>query len=145
MTKLGNNEVKFSGEMAKIAKSIDNDDWEFHKYAFDIADQIYDLMENANINKTELAEKLDSSKAFVSKVLRGDANMTMKTLIKIVFALGGEVNTKIVSSHQQVQWLGYIKTQDKKVGYENISKKYNQILELGRIRGAEDASAAIAA
>lgn len=145
MTKLVDKEVKFSGEMAKIAESIDNDEWEFHKYAFDIADQIYELMEKADINKTELAEKLGSSKAFVSKVLRGDANMTMRTLIKIVFALDGEVNTKIVSSHQQVQWLGHVKTQDKKVSCENIYKKYNQILELGRVRGAEDASAAIAA
>lgn len=142
MKKLGNNEVTFYGEMAEIAKSIDNDEWEFHKYAFDISDQIYELMESANINKTELAEKLGSSKAFVSKILRGDANMTLKTLTKIVFALGGEVNTKIISSHQEVQWLGYARPQEKKIGHENISMKYTVLKMVGATHDAHTAIAA---
>ncbi len=142
MKKMKNSEVTFYGEMADIAKSIDNDEWEFHKYAFDISDQISELMESVSINKTELAEKLGSSKAFVSKILRGDANMTLKTLTKIVFALGGEVNTKIISSHQEVQWLGYVKSQEKKFGHENLSMKY-KVLEM--VRATQDAHTAIAA
>jgi transcriptional regulator with XRE-family HTH domain len=46
------------------------------------------LMEQGGVNRTELAKKLESSKAHVSQVLTGSRNMTLHTLADYLFALG---------------------------------------------------------
>lgn len=45
-------------------------------------------MERRQINRAQLAEALGKSKPFVTKLLKGDANMTVKTMVAIAQALG---------------------------------------------------------
>jgi transcriptional regulator with XRE-family HTH domain len=70
-------------------------------------------MKANHMNKSQLAGKLGTSKAFVTKVLTGDANLTFKTLTKIVHALDGRVSTKIVTNHKQVKWFEFIENNEK--------------------------------
>jgi len=44
-------------------------------------------MELRGVNRTELATRLDSSKAHVTQVLRGNRNLTLKTLADVFHAL----------------------------------------------------------
>lgn len=55
---------------------------------FDVTEDILIIMEDKGITKKDLANKLGKSKAYVSQVLSGSKNMTLKTLSDLCFALG---------------------------------------------------------
>lgn len=56
-----------------------------------ITENISRIMKAKNINNAQLAEELGTSKAYVTKVLNGNPNMTIRTLAKIAVALGEEI------------------------------------------------------
>lgn len=59
---------------------------------------IYDLhllMEEQGISRKELADRLGTSKAYVTKVLSNNANFTAATMSRLVHALDGEIHLKI--------------------------------------------------
>ena len=46
------------------------------------------MMVEKNITKTDLAKKIGFSKAYITKVLRGEENFTVETMVKFSMALG---------------------------------------------------------
>ncbi|HWM54307.1 MAG TPA: helix-turn-helix transcriptional regulator [Solirubrobacterales bacterium] len=48
---------------------------------------IEELLELTDLNRKELAERLGRSKGFVTQILAGDRNMTLRTLADLAFAL----------------------------------------------------------
>ncbi len=58
----------------------------------DFTMEIHRLMEKYGINKAELARRLGTSQAYVTKMLSGDANFTIKTMTKIAAAFGERVH-----------------------------------------------------
>lgn len=48
---------------------------------------IEELLELTGLNRKELAERLGRSKGFVTQILTGDRNMTLRTLADLAFAL----------------------------------------------------------
>lgn len=62
----------------------------------DISDQILCLMEAQGISKAELARRLKTSKAYVTKILQGNANFTLDSLAQISRALGCKYVGRIV-------------------------------------------------
>lgn len=54
------------------------------------------VMERENITRTDLAERLKVSKPMVSKLLRGDANLTIETMVKCCRSVGGSLFIRIV-------------------------------------------------
>lgn len=50
-------------------------------------EEIWKAMEEAGINKTDLANKMAATKGYVSQILNGSRNMTLRTLADICFAL----------------------------------------------------------
>lgn len=87
----------FSGILAEYADNISDEEYAFYDYCDEVSDAIYEHMEKNNITKTELAKRLGKSKAFVTKMLRGEQNMTFKSFISILFALDAKPVTNIVS------------------------------------------------
>ena len=57
----------------------------------DAAEFVSRLMEEQGVNKAELARRLGKSRAWVTRLLSGSANMTMRTFAELVYALGAEV------------------------------------------------------
>jgi ribosome-binding protein aMBF1 (putative translation factor) len=62
----------------------------------DISDQIVCLMESQGITKAELARRLKTSKAYITKILQGNANFTLDSLAQISRALGCKYVARIV-------------------------------------------------
>lgn len=60
------------------------------KTCLKIAKNIERVMEEKNINNAALAELLGCSKPYITKILRGDANLTIETLAKLSIALDCE-------------------------------------------------------
>ena len=52
---------------------------------------IASLMAEQNLSKADLARRLNKSRAWVTQLLSGKANMTVRTLAEVVYALGAEV------------------------------------------------------
>ena len=54
----------------------------------EITELICDLMAGQKIKKADLAERLGKSRAYVSQLLDGRTNMTVRTISDVFFALG---------------------------------------------------------
>lgn len=56
----------------------------------EISERIFRLMEDKGITEAELARRLETSRAYVNKVLQGSTNFTVESLVKIGIALDCE-------------------------------------------------------
>jgi transcriptional regulator with XRE-family HTH domain len=54
----------------------------------DFTERVVLEMEKKEITRAQLADSLGKSKAFVTKLLKGDTNMTIKTMVTLAQALG---------------------------------------------------------
>lgn len=53
----------------------------------EVTEAIWEAMEDAGCSKTELAQRMGATKGYVSQVLNGSRNMTLRTLADICHAL----------------------------------------------------------
>ena len=51
----------------------------------------------AGINYTGIAKKIGSSAAYITKVFRGDSNLTIESMVKLARATGGNLRIQIVN------------------------------------------------
>ncbi len=54
---------------------------------FEATELLSELIEDGGMSRKELAERLERSKGFVTQILAGDRNMTLRTLADFAFAL----------------------------------------------------------
>jgi len=65
-------------------------------FILEVTESICKYMNENNISRTELARRLDRTKGFVSQVLNGSRNVTLRTLADILWALGCEPRFQVV-------------------------------------------------
>ncbi|HWM92247.1 MAG TPA: helix-turn-helix transcriptional regulator [Thermoanaerobaculia bacterium] len=53
-------------------------------------------MEYQGISRTELARRLGATPAYVTKLLRGKANFTLATMVRLARALDSEVHVQLI-------------------------------------------------
>lgn len=59
----------------------------------------------SNFNYAAIAKKIGTSAAYITKVFRGDTNVTIETMVKLARATGGQLDIQIVdSSSQATTW-----------------------------------------
>ncbi|HEY2120649.1 MAG TPA: helix-turn-helix transcriptional regulator [Candidatus Acidoferrum sp.] len=78
---------------------------------FDATELISRAMEQQGVSKTELAKRIGKSKAYVTQVLGGQTNMTLRTLSDLAAALGydvelGGINLQTSQTVQVGRWNG---------------------------------------
>jgi transcriptional regulator with XRE-family HTH domain len=57
---------------------------------------IAQLMQHQKVTKAELARRLGKSRAYVTQMLSGKANLTIRTLAEVAYALGAQVKLEAV-------------------------------------------------
>ena len=62
---------------------------------YDFTEDIWNLMEAQGLSRSELAARLGASPAYVTKILRGNANFTLVSMVKLASALGGELRVHL--------------------------------------------------
>lgn len=62
------------------------------------------LMEEKKVSKAELARRLGTSRAYVTKLLGGNANFTLTTMAKVAMALDGAVRVHVADKHTVTRW-----------------------------------------
>lgn len=58
------------------------------KLFMDVTEEIIYEMDKRGINKTDLAKSLGKSKSFITRILNGDHNMTLRTFSDVCFSIG---------------------------------------------------------
>jgi len=85
----------------------------------DFTEEIARLLNEGNLTRKELAERLGTSKAYVTKILRGSANFTIESMVKIGRALGCKMQIELVPAEvQQAEDLHYVFLANIKEFYE---------------------------
>lgn len=64
-----------------------------------INEDICSAMEDQRVSRTDLAERLGKSKAWVTKFLGGNRNLTLKTLVHVANTLDLDVNVGLQRRH----------------------------------------------
>ena len=68
---------------------------------YDLTETIYERMKQKGISQRELAKRLGVSDAYISKILKGNENISLKTLLKLALALGLNVEIKMQPIEQR--------------------------------------------
>ena len=50
----------------------------------------------AGLSYADLAKKMGTSAAYISKVFRGDTNLTIESMVKLALATGGQMDARIL-------------------------------------------------
>ena len=85
--------LKYKNILEKAAQSVD--------YWAHLAKRVFvrDLnqrMDVLGMKRADLARSIESSTAYVTKVMRGDANLTLETMTKLAMAVNGRIEVRIV-------------------------------------------------
>lgn len=62
----------------------------------EVVDNICQIMADKNISKKDLAAKMDVSASYISKVLRGNENLSMETIAKFAVALSCDLKSPVI-------------------------------------------------
>lgn len=73
----------------------DDDDYWAETVKIDFAVALSRVMQKIGMNKSKLAKTIGSSSAYITKVLRGDSNLTIESMVKLARATGGQVEITI--------------------------------------------------
>jgi transcriptional regulator with XRE-family HTH domain len=87
----------------------------------EFTEEIVAHMEVEKVSNAELAKRLDSSPAYVTKVLRGNTNFTLESMVKIARALNAELRVHLQPAGSKTQWL------DKREAVEEAAEKQAEV------------------
>lgn len=101
---LHNEQLKTSSERLSefAARTEQSETFDMEASKFDISEDIFSMMERQDVSKAKLARRLGKSRAYVTKILQGNANFTLESLVKIARALDCrlDVSKVLVPIHQ---------------------------------------------
>lgn len=80
--------VKPSDRFNKLTRKYENDpEYVAEGLLIDINEQIVRMLTSKEITRTRLAKMLDVSTAYITKLLNGNENLTIKQLVRLAVAL----------------------------------------------------------
>src|SRR4030042_5583022 len=94
--------LKSFAELYEVARQKD---------AYWVADAIYSLTEERNrlaevegVSRAEIARRLGTSAAYVTKIFRGDVNFTIESMVKLARVIGARLHVHLALEGHQVRW-----------------------------------------
>jgi cyanate lyase len=91
--------AKFSGALKMFAeKAQERDAYRVERAKLQFAVSLERQRRAAGLTYAAVAERLGTSAAYVTKVFRGDSNVTIESMVKLARATGGEIDIRIIDS-----------------------------------------------
>lgn len=66
--------------------------------------EIERIMRRYGITKSELARRMGTSPAYITKVLRGDANVTIETMAKLAWHVEARIHLHLTAKDAEGRW-----------------------------------------
>lgn len=113
--------------MAKSTKSIleevrrHDDYWETWLVS-DFTEELCRRMESLRMSRKAFAERIGHTPAYVTQVLRGDENLTAKTMAKLARAVGSVVRIHLASVGSYTTWIDLPASARRPVEAANLSE-----------------------
>lgn len=79
-----------------LINAINSEDYDIEKLSLSFSRSVYSVLKHSKKNQKELAEKLNVSEARISKILRGDENLTIATMVRVAKALNCKIKPIIL-------------------------------------------------
>ncbi len=91
-----------SNRFSNLFKQLEQSDtYHIDAAKLEISEQIYLAMEQQGVTNAELARRLGKSRAYITKVLQGNVNFTIESLVKIARALGHKFDFQFAPENQK--------------------------------------------
>jgi len=71
-------------------------EYSLERLLLDINEQLCALMSKQGVSRSELADRLHVSRAWITKLLRGNQNLTFRSLVAVAHELGSRVEMRFV-------------------------------------------------
>jgi len=81
----------------KIAELERDPEFVAELLALTVVEQIHELMEKQGVNRSQLAERMGVSRAYVTKLFGSPPNMTLQSIAQLALALGLKPEVKLVA------------------------------------------------
>ena len=94
------------------------------RITLEFANSLDNFLVQKNISRKQLAEKVHVTPAYVTKVLRGDANYTVETMVKLAMAVDARVDVKLLPK-ETIEWHWLKDTGLKKVEFIPMMVNYS--------------------
>ncbi|ODB94072.1 hypothetical protein A3194_05275 [Candidatus Thiodiazotropha endoloripes] len=106
-------------------KSLDEDpEYLAEDFKIEFAICVEKLMDKRGMNKSDLARLIESSPAYITKVLSGNTNLTIESMTKLSFAVGGKLHINVADRLDNFAWVNLPEKDDssfRKNFFENES------------------------
>lgn len=89
----------------------------------EVTEEIWEAMQEADVTKSNLAKRMGATKGYISQVLSGSRNMTLRTLSDICFALRTRPTIAVEEEPHDLGW----KTLGDKVAVGATKLRYKRI------------------
>ena len=94
-----------------------------------LADEIRDRMQQQGLTLTELARRLGKNQNYVSRLIKGDAALSLKTLVEIAFALGYRLrgyridqdSLLVPLEHEKIKYLNFARSNGNVLSSEEMT------------------------
>ena len=104
--------MKYNSFSELFAEAEKKDSYWSKQAALDFTSELYQLMKQRGITKKELAQKLGTSQAYITKVFKGDANFTIESMVRLTRALKGKLSLHVTPQEEKtVNWYRVLDTQ----------------------------------
>jgi transcriptional regulator with XRE-family HTH domain len=125
---------------SELWDSIEDDEtYLIEKNILDFTLQLQQLMVSRGINKKELASLYGSSQAYITKIMRGNANFTLETMTKLVNAVDGKLTIHVTGKEERnLKWFRVMDGNRKK------QPRWNKNVKEYSVRPIDEATGAIA-
>ncbi len=95
-----------------------HDDYWTEGVIVEFTEELARWMKEKKVSRSELAVRIGHSPAYITKVLRGNANFTAATMAKLAKAMGAEVRIHLAPSGSRTTWYDQTATRQQDAGEE---------------------------
>lgn len=89
----------------KLRNLRSSHEYKVEKVKLEFISCINKMMISKNITNADLARKIGSSPAYVTKIMKGDCNFTIDSMVKITDSLGARMHIHVADSAKQIRWI----------------------------------------
>jgi transcriptional regulator with XRE-family HTH domain len=107
----------------------------------EFTEQVADRIAALHLNRTEFAARLNTSPAYVTKLLSGGTNFTLESMVKVADALDSEIQVEIIPKDSMEDWVRVLESSL----VEASPQDQRLMMEWKRCSSADETSALIGA